>query len=47
MGSMPGLGDLLPLLGVTGKLDSLSLNMFGSISDSLGVTIGGDDEGDA
>ncbi|GAA4823053.1 hypothetical protein GCM10023353_34640 [Tomitella cavernea] len=39
MGSMPGLADLLPLLGLTGKLDSMSLNMFGSLSDSLGVTI--------
>ncbi len=39
MGSMPGLTDLLPLLGLTDKLDSLSLNMFGSLSDSLGVTI--------
>lgn len=39
MGSMPGITDLLPLLGLTEKLDSLSLNMFGSLSDSLGVSI--------
>lgn len=39
MGSMPGLTDLLPLLNILNGLDSLSLNMFGSLSDSLGVEI--------
>lgn len=39
MGSLPGLLDLLPLVTVLQDFDSLSLNMVGSISDSIGVTI--------
>lgn len=39
MGSMPALGDLLPLLGIFNGFDTLSLNVFGSLSDSLGVEI--------
>lgn len=39
MGSLPGLLDLLPLVTLLQGFDSLSLNVFGSLSDSLGVTI--------
>lgn len=39
MGSLPGLVDMLPLVTLMQGFDSLSLNMVGSVSDSLGVTI--------
>lgn len=39
MGSMPGLTDLLPLVSLMTGFDQLSLNVFGSLSDSLGVEI--------
>lgn len=39
MGSMPGLLELLPLVEILNSFDQLSLNVFGSLSESLGVTI--------
>lgn len=37
MGSSPGIGALLPLLGVFGELDELLPNLFGSISELVGI----------
>lgn len=46
MGSMPGIADLLPLLGLFESLDELVFNAFGSLSDSLGVEIPEETTGD-
>lgn len=40
MGSSPGIGALLPLLGLFGNLDDLLPNLFGSVSDLFGVAGG-------